>query len=180
LELGTGNIDCVEHDVLVSIEPKFGKLVTADWLAAITKLTLEMEKAGACQLGVVITGDEQILALNREYAGENHATDVLSFSLREGETFVSPDDVNRLGEVVVSYETAQRQAEAAGHEVDEEIAHLLVHGVLHLLGYDHAEAEEEARMRGRERRGVGRAGDNADLSLIARDTFPVTRNLSPL
>jgi probable rRNA maturation factor len=148
----------VEHDVLVSIEPKFGKLVTADWLAAIAKLTLEMERSPVCQVGVVITGDEEILALNREYAGEDHATDVLSFSLREGEEFVSPDEVNRLGEVVVSYETAQRQAKDGGHEVDEEIAHLLVHGVLHLLGYDHAEAEDEARMRGRERRVLGELG----------------------
>lgn len=148
----------MEHDVLVSIEPKFGKLVTADWLAAIAKLTLEMEKADSCQVGVVITGDEQMLALNREYAGENHATDVLSFSLREGEAFVSPDDVSRLGEVVVSYETAQQQAEAGGHEVDEEVAHLLVHGVLHLLGYDHAEVEDQVKMRARERRVLGELG----------------------
>ncbi len=148
----------VEHDVLVSIEPMFGKQVTADWLAAIARLTLEMEKAEGCQLSVVITGDDQILALNREYAGEDHATDVLSFSLREGEEFVAPDGMNRLGEVVVSYETAQRQAVAGGHEVDEEIAHLLVHGVLHLLGYDHAEAEGEEKMRGRERRVLGELG----------------------
>jgi probable rRNA maturation factor len=148
----------IEHDILVSIEPKFGKHMTADWLAAIARLTLEMEKAGVCQLGVVITGDEQMLQLNREYAGEDHATDVLSFSLREGEQFVAPDDTNRLGEVVVSYETAARQAAEAGHEVDEEIAHLLVHGVLHLLGYDHAAPEDEARMRARERRVLGELG----------------------
>lgn len=144
-----------EHDVLVSIEPKFGKHVTADWLAAIVRLTLEMEKAGACQVGLVITGDEQIRALNREYAGEDHATDVLSFSLREGEAFVSPDNTNRLGEVVVSYETAQQQATDGGHDVDEEVAHLLVHGVLHLLGYDHADPADEVKMRGRERRVLG-------------------------
>lgn len=148
----------VEHDVLVSIEPKFGKLVTADWPAAIVKLTLEMERSPVCQVGVVITGDAEMLALNREYAGEDHATDVLSFSLREGEEFVSPDELSRLGEVVVSYETAQRQAAEGGHEVDEEIAHLLVHGVLHLLGYDHAEAEDESRMRNRERRVLGEWG----------------------
>jgi probable rRNA maturation factor len=160
LELGTRNREHggVEHDVLVSIEPKFGKQVTADWLAAIVRLTLEMEKAAACQVGVVITGDEQMLALNREYAGEDHATDVLTFSLREGEAFVAPDEMNRLGEVVVSYETARRQAEAAGHDVDEEVAHLLVHGVLHLLGYDHAETEDETRMRTRERRVLGELG----------------------
>lgn len=148
----------VEHDILVSIDPQFGKHVTADWLAAIARLTLEMERAGPCQTGVVITTDDQVLALNREYASEDHATDVLSFSLREGEEFVSPDGVNRLGEVVVSYETARRQAEAGGHEVDEEVAHLLVHGVLHLLGYDHADAGDQERMRARERRILGELG----------------------
>lgn len=144
-----------EHDVLVSIEPRFGKHVAADWLAAIVRLTLEMEKAGACQVGLVITGDEQIRALNRDYAGEDHATDVLSFSLREGEPFVAPDEVSRLGEIVVSYETAMRQANEGSHEVDEEIAHLLVHGVLHLLGFDHANVEDETKMRARERRVLG-------------------------
>ena len=145
----------IEHDVLVSIDPRFGRHVTADWLAAIVRMALEMEKAGACQVGVVITGDDQIRELNREYAGEDHTTDVLSFSLREGEEFVAPDDTNRLGEIVVSYETAQRQATDGGHDVDEEIAHLLVHGVLHLLGYDHASLEGEATMRARERRVLG-------------------------
>jgi rRNA maturation RNase YbeY len=57
----------------------------------------------------------------------------------------------RLGEVIISYPTASRQAAEAGRLVDEEIAHLLVHGILHLLGYDHAAAGDEARMRGRER-----------------------------
>jgi probable rRNA maturation factor len=148
----------VEHDILVSIEPRFGKFVTADWLASIARLALEMERVGPCQLGVVITGDDQMLALNREYAGEDHATDVLSFSLRDGEEFVSPDGVDRLGEVVVSYDTAKGQAEAGGYEVDEEVAHLLVHGVLHLLGYDHAETQDRERMRGRERRVLGELG----------------------
>jgi probable rRNA maturation factor len=151
----------VDHDVLVSIEPAFGKYVTADWLVAVVRLTLEMEKAGACQVSIVITGDEQMLQLNREYAGEDHATDVLSFSLREGEQFVAPDDTDRLGEVVVSYDTAKRQAAAAGHDADEEVAHLLVHGVLHLLGYDHAVPEEEAKMRARERRVLGELGIEA-------------------
>jgi probable rRNA maturation factor len=148
----------VEHDVLVAIDAPFGKLVTADWLSAIARMTLEMEKAGACQLSVVVTGDEQMLQLNREYAGEDHATDVLSFSLREGEQFVAPDDTDRLGEVVVSYETAKRQADAAGHHVDEEVSHLLVHGVLHLLGYDHAKPEEQEKMRAKERRILGELG----------------------
>jgi len=103
------------------------------------------------ELGVVITDDETIRELNREYAGDDTPTDVLAFSLREGEEFASPDGVVRLGEVIISYPTAQRQAAEADRAVEDEIDHLLVHGVLHLLGYDHAEPAEEERMRARER-----------------------------
>lgn len=140
-----------EHDVLVSIDPRFGKHVTADWLVGIARITLEMEHAGECQLGIVVTDDEQVRALNREYAGDDHATDVLSFSLREGEEFARPDGTDRLGEVVISYETAERQATEAGYHTEDELAHLLVHGVLHLLGHDHSEPEDEGRMRAKER-----------------------------
>ena len=76
---------------------------------------------------------------------------MLSFSLREGEAFVSPDELDRLGEVIVSFETAERQAEEAGHHVEDEVAHLLVHGILHLLGYDHVDPPDETKMRARER-----------------------------
>jgi probable rRNA maturation factor len=140
-----------EHDVLVSIDPAFSTRITADWLTGVARITLEMERAPSCQLSVVVTGDEQIRELNREFAGEDHATDVLSFSLREGEEFVSPDDTDRLGEVIVSFETAERQADEAGHHAEDEVAHLLVHGVLHLLGYDHVEPPDETKMRARER-----------------------------
>jgi probable rRNA maturation factor len=88
--------------------------------------------------------------LNRQYAGDDHPTDVLSFSLREGEEFIAPDGPAPLGEVIISYPTALRQAEEAGHPVEDEVAHLLVHGILHLLGYDHAEVGDEERMRARE------------------------------
>ena len=80
----------------------------------------------------------------------DEATDVLSFSLREGEEFVSPDATERLGEVIISLETAERQASEARHSVADEMAHLLVHGILHLLGYDHAESDDERVMRARE------------------------------
>jgi probable rRNA maturation factor len=124
-------------------------------------MTLEMERAPSCQLSVLLTGDDQLRELNRLYAGDDHATDVLSFSLREGEAFISPDQTDRLGEVIVSYDTAARQAEAAGHHAEDEIAHLLVHGVLHLLGYDHAEPDDETKMRAHERRVLSELGIEA-------------------
>lgn len=140
-----------QHDVLASIDERFGKQTSADWLTGIARIALESENVGDCQLGVVITGDDEVRTLNRDYAGDDHETDVLAFSLTEGEEFTQPDDTRRLGEVIISMETAARQASDAGVELDSEVAHLLVHGVLHVLGYDHLEPGDEAAMRARER-----------------------------
>ena len=150
------------HDILVSIEPDFARRVQADWLTGIARITLEHENVGDCQLSVAVTTDAEIHALNRRYAAEDKPTDVLAFSQEEGEEFVSaPDELRHLGDVVVSLETAERQASEAGHDLDAEMAHLLAHGVLHLLGYDHAEADEERKMRERERAVLAKAGIKA-------------------
>jgi probable rRNA maturation factor len=137
------------HAVLVSLDEQFHALVDDTRLQNIAAMVLEAEAQGPSELSVLIADEETVRRLNREYAGDDASTDVLAFSLREGEEFVSPDEVQRLGEVIISYPTALRQAEEAGRPVDEEIAHLLVHGILHLLGYDHAEPEEERLMRER-------------------------------
>jgi probable rRNA maturation factor len=147
------------HDILVSIDPAFARRVQADWLTGIARIALEQEEIDDCQLSVAVVDDAQVLTLNRQYAGDDHATDVLSFSQEEGETFVSPpDEPRRLGDVIISFDAAERQAEAAGHDTDAELAHLLTHGILHLLGYDHAEPNEEREMRQRERRVLSAMG----------------------
>jgi probable rRNA maturation factor len=140
----------LRDSVLVTVEDAFETAVDAHLIEAIAAGVLEVEGPAAAELGVLVTDDETIRGLNQEYAGEDASTDVLAFSLREGEEFASPDGVQRLGEVIISYPTARRQAEDAGRAIEDEIAHLLVHGILHLLGYDHAEPEEEQRMRARE------------------------------
>lgn len=134
------------HSVLVSVDQPFQRFVDADRIEWIAARALDAEGQPPTELGVLVTDDDAVRELNREYAREDEATDVLSFSLREGEEFVSPDGVQRLGEVIISYPTAERQAGEAGRAVDEEVAHLLVHGILHLLGYDHAEPAEERVM----------------------------------
>ena len=150
------------HDILVSIEPDFAGRVQADWLAGIARITLEHEDVGDCQLSVAVTTDAEISALNRRYASEDKPTDVLAFSQEEGEALVpAPDELRQLGDVVISLETAERQASEAGHDLDAEMAHLLAHGVLHLLGYDHAAAAEEREMRQRERAVLAKAGIQA-------------------
>jgi len=138
------------HQVLITIDERFAANVAADDLGEIAVRVLESEEVGDSELGVVVTDDETVRRLNREYAGDDHATDVLSFSLREGEEFASPDGVLRLGEVIISHPTAVRQAGDAGREVADEVAHLLVHGILHLLGYDHLAPEDKRVMRAKE------------------------------
>jgi probable rRNA maturation factor len=140
------------HEILITIDEAFSTAVAESRLAEIARAVLSAEGVADCELGIVITDDETIRRLNREYAGEDHATDVLSFSLREGEEFVSADDTLRLGEVIISLPTAKRQALDAARPVDDELAHLLVHGILHILGYDHAEEAEKSAMREREER----------------------------
>ena len=144
------------HRILITIDEAFARDVAADPLEQIALRVLESEDVGVAEMGVVVTNDETVRRLNREYAGDDHATDVLSFSLREGEEFSSPDGVERLGEVIISHPTAVQQAQEAEHSVEDEVAHLLVHGILHLLGYDHLEPEDEVVMRAREDHLLGR------------------------
>jgi len=144
-----------QHDILITIDEAYGDYVAPVDLERVARAALEAEGVPTAELGILITDDATIHDLNRRYADEDKATDVLSFSLREGEEFVSPDDTERLGEVIISLDTAKRQAAEAGRPLEAEVAHLLVHGILHLLGYDHAEPEEERAMQARERAILG-------------------------
>jgi|FaiFalDrversion2_1042247.scaffolds.fasta_scaffold05124_1 probable rRNA maturation factor len=135
----------------VRIDPPFRREVSAAWLRRVARVALAAEGVRAAEVGIFVTDDGTVRALNRAYAGEDAPTDVLSFSLQEGEGFPMPDGLLRLGEVVISLPTARRQAQAAGRPLLAEMAHLLVHGLLHLLGYDHATPSQERRMRQRER-----------------------------
>ena len=102
------------------------------------------------ELSIAIVSDDEIAALNFEHRGKRSATDVLSFSLLEGE--YSDQRGALLGDVVIGIETAARQARAAHRGLDEEVARLLIHGILHLLGWDHEDSAEAKRMRAEERR----------------------------
>ena len=94
------------------------------------------------ELSILITDDEEIRTLNRNYRSVDSPTDVLSFSQVEWDGPVIAPQL--LGDVVISWETAQSQARDLGHTLAEEMKRLLVHGILHLLGYDHEKDEEAA------------------------------------
>ncbi len=95
-------------------------------------------------MSVSIVGDRTIRRVNRDYLARDHATNVISFSLREGDWGeVTP---HALGDVIISADTAAREAEAGGMEPFERLCFLLLHGILHLCGYDHERSgEAEAR-----------------------------------
>lgn len=95
-----------------------------------------------CELSLVLTDDPDIQHLNRTYRGKDRPTNVLSFPMQEGEfSNVTP---GLLGDVVISVDTAQREAAQAGISLDERMSQLLVHGILHLVGFDHETGDEEA------------------------------------
>ena len=143
----------------VQVAPEFESLVNADRLSQIMQMVLEHEgQAEDAEVTLVITDDPQIRALNRDYRDTDSATDVLSFpwdedgdaEVGQGEwapAFILPEGLPRyLGDVIVSYPTALAQATEQGQSVEQELALLVVHGCLHLLGYDHATEEEQRRM----------------------------------
>ena len=141
------------HRIEVQVARPFRSALRAVWLRRIARHVLATEDAGPSELGVVVTDDATVRELNRRYLGVDEPTDVLSFGLGETDDTpfaLPPDEAPSLGEVIIAYPTAVRQAEEEGHSVEAEVAHLLVHGVLHLLGYDHSEAEDERIMRRRE------------------------------
>jgi probable rRNA maturation factor len=101
------------------------------------------------EVSVVLADDEYIHQLNRQYRGKDCPTDVLSFALNEGEepeVIDGPKEV-LLGDIIISLETATRQAEEYGHSLERELSYLTVHGILHLLGYDHMTEDEKKEMR---------------------------------
>jgi probable rRNA maturation factor len=95
------------------------------------------------ELSVVLVDDEQMSSLNWQYRRRQGPTNVLAFAMREGEFGeISPE---LLGDVIISLPTAQRQAEEAGISLDTMLSRLLVHGILHLLGFDHDKGEDAAQ-----------------------------------
>jgi probable rRNA maturation factor len=95
------------------------------------------------EISIVIMDDAQIRALNHDYRGIDRPTNVLSFPMQEGEfSNITP---GLLGDLVISAQTAAREAEDAGITLDERLSQLLIHGILHLVGFDHETGEEDAR-----------------------------------
>jgi len=144
------------EEIGVSVEEKFRGLVDKAGVKKIAQNVLKAESvAPPYEISLVFTDSETVRRLNRDYRGVDEPTDVIAFNmLPQKETTTSfvlpPDGITRLGEIIISYPQAVEQAKEQGHSVEHELALLIIHGILHLLGYDHEKPEEEKRMRGKE------------------------------
>ena len=111
-------------------------------LSALARHVLDSEGLGGdLELSLLLVSRDHIKQLNARFAHENHATDVLAFPMMEDD-----DETSLLGDVVVCPEVAQENATRMNHSISRELDTLVVHGTLHLLGYDHQNDEERARM----------------------------------
>jgi len=143
-------------EINVLIDEELKAKLEVSWLQSVAEKVLTALSASTnVELGLFITTGERVRQLNRDYRGRDEPTDVLAFSAGEGvgnyPPFVQPPDgVLHLGEVIISYPQAVMQAEEYKHTIKEEILLLIIHGLLHLLGYEHDTPESELKMRARE------------------------------
>lgn len=110
-------------------------------LRRVTERLLRLLDEAQAEVCIALIGDTKMRRLNRTYRNKDRTTDVLAFAYRESGSGVSP----LLGDVVISVPTAKRQAKAFNHSLDEELLRLLIHGLLHLVGYDHEQSLHQAQ-----------------------------------
>ena len=156
-------------EVIIQVLEDFDGLASEGWLRRVAESALAVASPESdAGLSVVIANDKVVRDLNRTHRGLDENTDVLAFSFAHaGEYYgddrsvsgsgevvdfmLPPEERDSLGEVIISYDKARKQAAEAGHSLETELAALLAHGVLHLLGHDHLEPGDEAAMKDLER-----------------------------
>lgn len=121
---------------MVELNNKVGVRISDKWVTGVVDGVLgSLGRKG--MVSVALVGDREIKRLNKKYRKRDGVTDVLAFSNLEGGKMVMPGKERYLGEVIIGGEQAKRQAKKQGHLVKKELMILLIHGVLHLLGYEH-------------------------------------------
>lgn len=128
----------------ISIAESFEGLVADALLVKAAQATLDHQAVGEkVEMTVAVETEDQLRQLNHQFLGINQPTDVLSFPSDE----MDPDtNLRYLGDVILSYEQAEKQAASSSETLEDEIQLLVIHGTLHLLGYDHAEPAEKEKM----------------------------------
>lgn len=114
------------------------------YLNEVIKHTLEVENVSNAVFSIIFIDDEKMHELNKEYRGIDRTTDVLSFALEDNQRIELP--IRELGDIFISIPKMKAQAEEYGHSEKRELSFLVVHGLLHLLGYDHTRSEEDEKI----------------------------------
>ncbi|GAP10874.1 probable rRNA maturation factor YbeY [Bellilinea caldifistulae] len=128
----------------IQIEPLFENEISEDLVSQVGRAVLAQSQAeNEVETTIVLTDDETLRELNSQHLGIDAPTDVLSFPADE---FDPDEQTTYIGDVVISVPRAREQAKTAGHPLENEISLLVVHGLLHLLGYDHDVEERKALM----------------------------------
>lgn len=129
-------------------------VIPEDWTGKIERVAeiclQEEEIDPKAEIGLMFVDNEQIREMNKAYRDIDSATDVLSFPIYEADEAIDDEEEILFGDIVISLERAAEQAEEYGHSLEREVMYLLVHGLLHLAGYDHMEDDEKKEMRQRE------------------------------
>lgn len=131
-----------EFEIINSTDNKIDEL---DELRNVVEFALKYQKVENAIFNIIIVDEEEIHKINREYRGKDSVTDVISFALEDDKVFIETD-FRVLGDIYVCIEKVRSQAEEYGHSFKRELAYLTIHGLLHLLGYDHMTSEEEKIM----------------------------------
>jgi probable rRNA maturation factor len=147
----------MSEEIEIFVEEKFRGAVDRNWVKKIVRQVFKAAEVNPpYEVSLVFTDSETVKQLNQDYRGVDEPTDVLAFCMlpqkgADSSFALPPDGVTRLGEVIISYTQAVEQAKEQGHSTERELALLIIHGILHLLGSDHEEPEEGSKMRERER-----------------------------
>ncbi|MEE3142434.1 MAG: rRNA maturation RNase YbeY [Chloroflexota bacterium] len=164
------------QEIDISVDEPYQQELSEVWLRTVMEAALveALPQGEPAQVGLVVTDDKTVQELNRQFRGLDEVTDVLSFSAShsgpwEGDPQESdeaspesldsgrlnfvlpPGEPSPLGEVIISFPQTIRQAQERNGPIEQELALLIIHGVLHLVGYDHMEPEDEAQMQAKER-----------------------------
>ncbi|MBU8848312.1 MAG: rRNA maturation RNase YbeY [Desulfobacterales bacterium] len=132
----------MEH-LKILVDNQQEKRIPTDRISQKTKQILGALGCDAHEISIVITDNDQIQQLNKKYRGLDKPTNVLAFPMQEGQfADITP---GLLGDVVISCETAQQEADKANLSLDERMSQLLIHGILHLIGFDHEASQKDAQ-----------------------------------
>ena len=136
--------------------------IPAEWEEKINQVAAiclrEEQLPEDVEVDLLFVDNEAIREMNLEYRDKDSATDVLSFPMYEPDEEIDDEEEVLLGDIVISLERAQEQCEEYGHSLEREVMYLLVHGLLHLAGYDHMEEEDKEVMRAQEEKLLAQIG----------------------